>query len=76
MELWEQERLNRPDLAKRSTLSGDFYVADITDWDMIMGYYFMVGNTIGALLHRATLVWEDDEFLTRLSTDYACGSSQ
>ena len=41
-EFWEHERLNRPDLAKRSTLSGNFYVADITDWDMIMGYDFMV----------------------------------
>ena len=76
MEFWEHERLNRPDLAKRSTLSGNFYVADITDWDMIMGYDFMVGNAIGALPHRATLVWEDNECLTSLSTDYACGSSQ
>ena len=76
MEFWEHERLNRPDLAKRSTLSGNFYVADITDWDMIMGYDFMVGNAIGALPHRATLVREDDEGLTWLSTDYACGSSQ
>ena len=73
MEFWEHERLNRPDLAKRSTLSGNFYVGDITDWDMIMGYDFMVGNAIGALPHRATLVWEDDECLTWLSTDYACG---
>ena len=76
MEFWEHERLNRPDLAKRSTVSGNFYVADITDWDMIMGYDFMVGNAIGALPHRATLVREDAECLTRLSTDYACGSSQ
>ena len=76
MEFWEHERLNRPDLAKRSTLSGNFYVADITDWDMIMGYDFMVGNAIGALPRRATLVREDDECLTWLSTDYACGSSQ
>ena len=76
MEFWEHERLNRPDLAKRSTLSGNFYVASITDWDMIMGYDFMVGNAIGALPHRATLVREDDECLTWLSTDYACGSSQ
>ena len=76
MEFWEHERLSRPDLAKRSTLSGNFYVADITDWDMIMGYDFMVGNAIGALPHRATLVREDDECLTWLSTDYACGSSQ
>ena len=76
MEFREHERLNRPDLAKRSTLSGNFYVADITDWDMIMGYDFMVGNPIGALPPRATLVREDDECLTWLSTDYACGSSQ
>ena len=76
MEFWEHERLNRPDLAKRNTLSGNFYVADITDWDMIMGYDFMVANAIGALPHRATLVREDDECLTLLSTDYACGSSQ
>ena len=76
MEFWEHERLNRPDVAKRSTLSGNFYVADVTDWDMIMGYDFMVANAIGALPHQATLVQEDDECLTWLSTDYACGSSQ
>ena len=63
MEFWEHERLNCPDLAKRSTLSGNFYVADITDWDMIMGYDFMVANAIGALPHRAMLVWEDDDAL-------------
>ena len=51
-------------------------MADITDWDMIMGYDFMVANAIGALPHRATLVREDDECLTWLSTDYACRSSQ
>ena len=76
MEFWEHERLNGPDLAKRSTLSENFYVADITDWNMIMGYDFMVGNAIGGLLHRATLVGEDDECLAWRSTDYACGSSQ
>ena len=76
MEFSEHERLNGSDLAKRSTLSGNFYVADFTDWDMIMGYDFMVANSIGALPHRATLVREDDECLTWLSTDYACGSSQ
>ena len=76
IEFREHERLSRPDLAKRSTLSGNFYVADITDWDMIIGYDFMVGNAIGALPHRATLVRGDDECLIWLSTDYACGSSQ
>ena len=64
MEFWEHERLNRPDLAKRSTPSGNFYVADITDWDMIMGYDFMVANAIGAPPHCATLVREDDECIT------------
>ena len=76
MEFWEHDRLNRPDLAKRSTLSGNFHVAHITDWDMITGYDFMVSNVIGGLPHRATLVREDDERITWLSTDYACGSSQ
>ena len=76
MEFWEHERLNRPDLAKRSTLSRNLYMADITDWEMIIGYDFMVKNAVGALLHRATLVRDDNECLTWLSTDYACGSSQ
>ena len=76
MEFREHECLNRPDLARRSTLSGNFYVADITDWHMIMGYDFMVANAIGALPHRATLVQEENECLRWLSTDYACGSSQ
>ena len=76
MEFWEHERLNRPDLAKKSTLSGNFYVANITDLDIIMAYDFMVANAIGALPHGATLVREDDECLTWLSTDYACRSSQ
>ena len=76
MEFWEHERQNRQDSAKRSTLSGNFYVADITNWDMIMGYDFMVSNTIGALPHCATLVREDDKHFTLLSTDSACGSSQ
>ena len=42
MEFWEHDRLNRPDLAKRIVLSGNFYAADISDWDIIMGYDFMV----------------------------------
>ena len=76
MEFWEHERLNWPDLAKRSTQSGNFYVANITDCDMIMGSDFMVSNAIGALPHLATLVQKDDGRLTLLSPDYTCGSSQ
>ena len=76
MEFREHDRLNRPDLSKRIVLSGTFYAADISDWDIIMGYDFTVSNTIGALPHRATLVREDKERLTWLSTDHAPGLSQ
>ena len=76
MEFWEHDRLNRPDLSKRIVLSGNFYAADISDWDIIMGYDFMVSNAIGALPHRATLVREDKKHLTWLSTDHAPGLSQ
>ena len=41
-----------------------------------MGYDFMVSNAIGALPHRATLVREDKQRLTWLSTDHAPGFSQ
>ena len=62
--------------APEDTYLPTFYVADITDWDMIKGYDFMVQNAIGALPHRATSVREDNECLTWVPTDYACGSSQ
>ena len=76
MEFWEHDRFNRPDLSKRILLSGNFYAADISDWDIIMGYDFMVINSTGALPHRATLVREAKECLTWLSTDHAGGLSQ
>ena len=76
MEFWEHDRLNGPDLSKRIVLSRSFYAADISNWDIIMGYDFMVSNAIGALPHRATLVQEDKERLTWLSTDHAPGLSQ
>ena len=72
-ELWEHDRLNRPDLSKRIVLSGNSYAADIFDWDIIMGYGGLVSNAIGALPHRATLVREDKERLTWLSTDHPPG---
>ena len=76
MKFWEHDGLNRPELSKRIVLSGIFYAADISDWDIIMGYDFMVSNAIGALPHRATLVREHEERLTWLSTDHAPGLSQ
>ena len=76
MEFWEHDRLNRPDLLKRIVLSGNFYAAEISGCYIIMGFDFLVGNAIGALPHRATLVREDRERLTWLSTDHAPGLSQ
>ena len=76
MEFREHDRLNRLDLTKRIALSGNFYAADISDWDINMWYDFMVSTAIGALPHRATFVQEDKERLTWLSTDHAPGLSQ
>ena len=58
MEFWEHDCLNCPDLSKRIALFGNFYAADIYDWDIIIGYDFMESNAIGALPHCATLVRE------------------
>ena len=76
MKFREHDRLNRPDLSKRIVLSWNFYAADISDWDINMGYDFMVSNAIGALSHGATLLREEEEGLTWLSTDHAPGLSQ
>ena len=56
MKFWEHDCLNRPDSSKRIVPSGNFYAADISDWNRSMGYHFMGTNAIGALPHRATLV--------------------
>ena len=76
MKFRDHDRLNRPGLSKRIVRSGNFYAADISDWDIIMGYDSMVSNAIGALPHRASLVQEDKECLTWLSTDHAPELSQ
>ena len=76
MEVWEPDRLNRPDLSKRIVHSRNFHATDISDWHILMGYDFMVGKAIGALPHRAALVREDKERLTWLSTDHVRGLSQ
>ena len=76
IEFGEHDRFNRPDLSKQIGLSGNSYASNISDWDIIMGYDFRVSNAIGALPHRATLVGEDKERLTGLSTDHAQGLSQ
>ena len=57
-------------------LHGKFYEADLSDWDIIMGYDFMVSNSAGALPNCATVIPEAKKRLSWLSTHYAPGGSQ
>ena len=72
----EHDRLDRPDKANRLMLHATFYQADLSDWDIIMGYDFMVSNSAGALPHRATLVPEANRRLSLVATHYAPGGFQ
>ena len=57
-------------------LHGKFYEDDLSDWDIIIGYDFMVSNSARALPHHATLIREANKRLSMLSTHYAPGGSQ
>ena len=57
-------------------LHAKFYEADLSDWDIIMGYDFMVSNSVGALPHRAALIREASQGLSWVSTHYTPGGSQ
>ena len=76
LEFWEHDRLHQPYEAKRLMFHGKVYESDLFDWDIIMGYDFMVSNSAGALRHRATLICEANERVSWLSTHYAPGGSQ
>ena len=76
LEFREHDGLDRPDQAKHLMLHGKLYEADLSDWDIIMGYHFMVSNPARALPHRATLIRETNERLSWLSPHYAPGGSQ
>ena len=49
LEFWERDRLDGPDEAKRLMLHGQFYEADLSDWDIIMGYDFLVRKIRGMI---------------------------
>ena len=57
-------------------LHGQFYEANLSDGDIIMGYDFRIRNLARALPHHATLIREATERLSWLSTHYAPGGSQ
>ena len=59
--------LSRPDLGKEILLHGRFYEAEM-DWDMIVGYDFMMETDPGVLPAQASLTLYQDDQLSWLSS--------
>ena len=59
--------LSRPDLGKEILLHGRFYEAEI-DWDMIVGYDFMMETDSGVLPAQASMTLYQDDQLSWLSS--------
>ena len=59
--------LSRPDLSKEIFLQGRFYEAQM-DWDMIVGYNFMMETDSGVLPSQASMTLYQDEQLSWLSS--------
>ena len=60
-------RLSRPDLSKEILLQGRFYEAQM-DWDMIVGYNFMMETDCGVLAAQASMTLYEDDQLSLLSS--------
>ena len=62
--------LSRPDLGKEILLQGCFYEAEM-DWDMIVGYDFMMGTDSGVLPAKASMIlYQDDQLLWLSSPEH------
>ena len=59
--------LSHPDLGKEILLQGRFYEAEM-DWDMIVGYDFMMETDSGVLLAQASMTLYQDDQLSWLSS--------
>ena len=59
--------LSRPDLSKEILLQGRFYEAEM-DWDMIVGYDFMMETDSGVLPAQASMTLYQDDQLSWLSS--------
>ena len=59
--------LSRPDLGKEILLQGRFYEA-VMDWDMIVGYDFMMETDSGVLPAQASMTLYQDDQLSWLSS--------
>ena len=62
------EQLLPPDLGRKRHIKGLFYGADLPEWDMIMGFDFLDIAHADLLPHRRTLVVEEADKLSWLST--------
>ena len=62
-----QSALSRPDLGKGILLQGRFYEAQM-DWDMIVGYDFMMETDSGVLPAQASMTLYQDDQLSWLSS--------
>ena len=62
--------LSHPDLGKEIVLQGRFYEAQI-DWDMIVGYDFMMETDSGVLPAQASMtLYQDDQLLWLSSPEH------
>ena len=62
--------LSRPDLGKQILLQGRFYEAEM-EWDMIVGYDFMMETDSGVLPAQASMtLYQDDQLLWLSSPEH------
>ena len=62
LQFLNHRELSRHDLGKEILLKGNLYEAQM-DWDMIVGYNFMMETDSGVLLAQASInLYQDDEF--------------
>ena len=67
LQFLNHRELSRPDLGKEVLLHGRFYGAEM-DWDMIVGYDFMMETDSGVLPAQASMTLYQDDQLSWLSS--------
>ena len=67
LQLVNHRELSRPDLGKEILLQGRFYEAQM-DWDMIVGYDFVMETNSGVLPAQASMTLYQDDQLSWLSS--------
>ena len=67
LQFMNHRELSRPDLGKEILLQGRFYEAEM-DWDMILGYDFMMETDSGVLPAQPSMTLYQDDQLSWLSS--------